>query len=138
MAGRPRKPTAIHELNGTIEQRPQRYATRKNEPRPEGVLGKPPECFDAAHVELWNEIQAEVPALVLTSADRTLVEIVCRLKFKLRTGKIHGGELSVLASCLTRMGLTPADRSRISIPKQEEDPNVDPLDALEGKLRRIK
>ena len=135
---RPRKPTAVLELTGAFEKDPQRKAARSGEPRPEGALGNPPECFDAVHIELWNEIQAEVPARVLTSADRTLVEIVCRLKLKLRTGKIHGGELSVLASCLTRMGLTPADRSRISIPKQEEDPNADPLDALEGKLRRIK
>ena len=43
-------------------------------------------------------------------------------------------ELTLLTNCLTRMGMTPADRSRVQVePEKEDNPFDDVLAALTGK-----
>jgi phage terminase small subunit len=43
-------------------------------------------------------------------------------------------ELTLLTNCLTRMGMTPADRSRVQVePEKENNPFDDVLEALTGK-----
>lgn len=120
---RPRKPTAVLELQGAFKKDPQRGRARANEPRPTGMIGAAPAGFDPELIAIWDELSRDIPPGVLTNADRLMLEITCRLTQKLRNGRIHGGELSVLAGCCTRLGMTPADRSKIAVPKQEKAEN---------------
>jgi hypothetical protein len=124
--GRPRKPTAELERIGAFEKHPERKADRANEPKPEGPIGTPPAEFliefpnsgylkSTRLLALWNELIELAPPGVLTSADRWHVEIVCRLMEKQRYGHLKGTELSQLSMLLGKMGLNPADRSKVSI-----------------------
>lgn len=124
---RPRKPTAVLELNGAFKHDPARAEARKNEPRPTDPLGMPPTGFDEVEVSCWNELSTE--ATWLTSADRWVAEIAACLMAKKRECGIGGrngmsvGELAQLNQCLREMGLTPVARSKVSVPKQKEAEN---------------
>lgn len=120
--GRPRTPTAVLELTGAFKKDPQRRAARTNEPAPEGDLGPPPKHFNADLAAVWKELAATCPAGVLTSADRWLVELACSLMLNFRRSKglVTGKELSQLVTCLSRMGMTPADRSRVGVKQKDK------------------
>ena len=134
---RPRTPTAIQELKGAFRKDPQRR--RPDEPEHNGPLGPPPSGFrdDAELLAIWDELESMVPARVLAKADRWLVELACRTMRDVRHGQALASERNLLLSCLSRMGLTPADRSKIAVPKETEA--LDELAALaaEGKAARV-
>jgi phage terminase small subunit len=111
----PRKPTNLLLLSGSIAHDKKRYASRTKEPKPNGELGKPPKSLCPELKEAWKEVVKSVPEGVLTSADRIIVELASRLTLKMREGTISTGETAQLISCLSRLGLTPADRSRVSV-----------------------
>lgn len=125
---RNRKTTAQHEASGSFDHDPKRRAARANEPVPSGPLGDPPEYFNEVQRAIWHELVLQVPEGVLTIADRMLVEIYCTLVARHRGGAKDGedrpappetlkaAEYNLIISILSRMGLTPADRSRINAP----------------------
>jgi hypothetical protein len=121
MAGRPRKPTAAHELSGSFEKHPERKAERANEPKPEGPLGAPPPCFEEGTstgsrlIAIWHELVAQVPPGVLTSADRFHVELAVRLTHRIRTSNAKAGDYSRLDILLGKMGMNPADRAKVNV-----------------------
>lgn len=127
--GRSRKPTEMHALSGAFKKNPARARARGNEPRPTSPLGSPPEQLSAEEKAVWLELADIAPAKVLTGADRWLVEVCCRIMARLREDGIGGrdgvsvGELSQLMAGLRTMGLTPADRSKISVPQDAEEAN---------------
>ncbi len=168
--GRIRKPSAELEAKGAFAKDPKRGRARRNEPKPDGPIGRPPTYFDAYHCAIWREIIDECPRGVLTKADRKLLELSVRLTAKMRLvpGRrplwlrflgdallnlglgerevermkdafhaalgVSSQELSLLATTLTRMGMTPADRSRVQVePEKEDNPFDDIVAALSGK-----
>jgi hypothetical protein len=120
---RPRKPTAVLELNGAFKHDPARGEARKHEPKPEGPLGAPPASLEDGEIECWGELSAS--AGWLTNADRWVVELAVCLMAKKREcgiGGRHGisvGELAQLNQCLREMGLTPVARSKVAAPKKD-------------------
>jgi hypothetical protein len=112
--GRPRKPTAVLELTGAFRKNPQR---RRTEPPATGPLGDPPEHFTAEQASVWHELAAVCPPGVLTRSDRLIVEIAVVLMLRVRQQgpRMRRGELNVLISVLSRMGMSPADRLRVGI-----------------------
>lgn len=144
---RPRKPTPLLELTGAFQKDPQR--ARPHEPKPAGPLGDPPECFNdepgleakelldrAALRAAWHELTGMVAAGVLTISDRWLVELACRTMQQVRKGAALAAERNLLLSCLSRMGLTPADRSRIAVPQEKQE--LDELAQLAAECRAVK
>lgn len=131
---RPRKPTAVLKLTGAFKKDPQRK--RLHEPKPTGSLGDPPADFDDYLKALWRDLVRMVPAGVLTNADRWLVELACRTMRDVKKGTALASERNLLLSCLSRMGLTPADRSKIAVPKEKEElDELAQLAAEAGALR---
>ena len=121
-----------------MEHDPSRYESRRNAPQPQGELGDPPNYFDDVHRDMWREIAAMPPPGVLTSADRILVEITARLLRRFRTPfkqqnaetpPLTAVEIGHLRACLGSMGLTPADRGRVTGSDAPQKPQ-DPLDEL--------
>lgn len=123
---RPRTPTAIQELKGAFKKDPQRR--RSNEPEYNGPLGAPPDSFDEELAGIWHELESMAAANVLAQSDRWLVELACRTMRDVRKGSALASERNLLLSCLSRMGLTPADRSKIAVPHKKEE--LDELAAL--------
>ena len=125
-----RKPTALLKGTGSFDHNRGRYAARLTEPTPAGPLGPPPKHFDKAHGALWREIASAAAPRVLTSSDAWLVELACSLMHQQRAGTASAAGLSLLTTLLGKMGMTPADRSKVQAgpPKPEAD---DPWSAFE-------
>lgn len=111
---RPRKPTHLHVINGTSESHPERMRERKDEPVDERALGNPPAKWKAAQKNAWKEIAALAPWL--RKADRIAVEVAAELLCVLRENgpmRMPTPLLARFETMLGRLGLTPADRSKV-------------------------
>jgi hypothetical protein len=87
-------------------------------------------------------LQSLVPANVLTAADRWLVELCCQIMADLRkNGRasrmniagVPGCDSAQLLQGLSKMGLSPSDRSKVSVLSDEKPVNsFAELDIEEG------
>ena len=113
-----KKSLSLLKLSGGLKNHPGRYKDRTDlTPCPDGI-GEPPSHISIARKNIWAELIAQLPAGHLASADRFLLEIVTGLMAKQRNRRtlITKGELSLLLNALSKLGLTPVDRSRVIIP----------------------
>ena len=134
--GRSRKTSAAHEMSGSFDKHPERKAERALEPKPKAPLGGPPACFTMAGgasdytgsrlIAIWDEIVAEAPPGVLTNADRKHVELACRLLLRIRKDQAKSGDYSRLDVLLGKMGMNPADRSKVNVTPGGVSPNDSP------------
>jgi hypothetical protein len=150
--GRTRKTTQQHELSGSFDAHPERKAARALEPKPQGALGTAPKCFTVEGgcsaytserlIAIWNEIVSEVPPGVLTISDRKHVELACRLLYRIRKDQAKSGDYSRLDVLLGKMGMNPADRSKVNIvPGQQptDDSNgSNPFDDLAAETPAVR
>ena len=120
---RPRVPRAKALATGRVQHDPKRFANRK-EPESTGPLGPPPAWMtNKDQRESWETFRSDVPWL--NKSHRCLTGIACVARADL----ISGGEfnvrmLTLLRQCLGSMGATPADASKVTLPKDEvEDPS---------------
>ena len=116
MSGRPRTPTKVLELRGSFQKHPERRKAREREPKVSAGLGTAPDVLDEAERSRWEEVRKWAPWLAVT--DRVIVEQTCRLWTLERKGKATAAQSRLLQSNLTRLGMTPADRSRVRMPEK--------------------
>lgn len=145
MAGRPRKPTAVKRLQGTLQP----CRTNKNEPQPQTSLKciQAPDFLSEKAKSLWDFALAQAPEAMLTSLDfsvfanwaDTMAKIIeCEEIIKQqglfivdeKTGiakphpmaKFQDNLKYTLKAYLTELGFTPASRSKVNIqPKDKEE-----------------
>ncbi|MFD2206627.1 hypothetical protein [Kiloniella antarctica] len=118
---RPRTPLDKARATGQDQKNKGRYSARSE---PEGLkpLGEPSEFMNEAEAGVWEGFKKEFPWL--KESDRCLLEIAC----KLRGTMISGGGLNIsalaqLRMCISSMGGSPSDITKITIPNGEkEDP----------------
>ena len=128
----PRVATKILELRGSLKKRPQRAAKRANEPVPTGKLS-PPEWLDAATQAAWDEFLGYCHPGLLTAADAPYFLYVTRLWMRVRDNKSLDHKLGLrFEAAIAKLGMSPADRSRVSVPKQPGPP--DPEDEFARKV----
>lgn len=119
--GRPRKPDAVQEATGAFIKDPQR--ARKS-PKV-SALGPPPKRLTDIQREAWLELADEIPWL--GRSDRKVVEVAAKLTARLMTDPDMGvNAIAQLRMCLTSLGATPADRSKVAA---SDDDETDPADA---------
>jgi hypothetical protein len=112
---RPRTPTAVLKLRGSIKRHPGRYREQnRQEPQGLGPLGEPPTCLDKAQGARWHELAAMYPWL--TFADRGIVEQTVRLWMVERSGQAKASQSKLLQQCWRLLGGTPSDRSKVAVP----------------------
>ena len=125
-----RKPTAVLAKRGAFKKDPKRAIARKHEPAPNGPIGQPPVGLTAKQLACWNELIANAPEGVLTRADRGVVELTARLQAQMRgKAKLSTSISQQLRSCFASLGMTPADRSRVTAPSAA--PPKSPWDAID-------
>lgn len=108
---RPRTPLAVAKVTGAAIVQPGRIAARR-EPKAY-PLGKPPRRLSPVEAEAWAELADEMPWL--SRSDRTIVEVAAKLKARLMTDPDMGvNALAQLRMCISSMGGTPADRSKVA------------------------
>lgn len=129
-----RKPTAVLKRNGAFKRNPKRAAERKHEPAPNGPIGPPPASLTPKQLECWGEIIANAPEGVLAKSDRVVVELAARLLAQVRgKAKASAAIVSLLGQNLQRLGMTPADRSRVAAPGAQ--PPKSPWDLIDNPTR---
>ena len=112
--GRIPVPTEILDTGrGAFLKHPERR--RPNEPQETRPLGNAPRCLAAEQKKLWVEIAHNLPPGVGKVSDRHAFEMLVRLMAKERADSINNNERGQLIKLLGSFGMTPADRSKISI-----------------------
>jgi hypothetical protein len=117
----PRTPLAKAKATGRTQVNPARFKSRKESPK-QRPLGKPSAGLSERQVEAWEAFKQELPWLM--ESDRTIVETASRLRADMWDSKdINIRCMTLLRQCLSLLGATPADRTRIyAPPEQDEDP----------------
>jgi len=112
MGGRPVLPTPLKVIKGTARK----CRLNPNEPKPNKDVGAPPKHLTAPQKKVWKELVDQIPHGVLGDSDRVIVEITSVLlaDFRLCKGHIPASQLGHLRGCLTSLGMTPSDRSKVS------------------------
>ena len=147
-AGRPRKPTHLKKLSGTLQP----CRTNPNEPTPAVYLPTPPDWLSERAREYWGEIGAVLLAMRLTTiADGPALQLLTEALAEWAEARqiVHQQgltytttskmgeviphprpEVSMAADAwrralrmLSEFGLTPASRSKVSALGEEEGPD---------------
>ena len=111
--GRIPVPTEILDTRGAFLKHPERR--RPNEPQETRPLGNAPRCLTSEQKKLWGEIAHNLPPGVGKVSDRHAFEMLVRLMAKERSDLINNNERGQLIKLLGSFGMTPADRSKVSI-----------------------
>ena len=130
---RPRTPTSILEGRGAFVNHPERRDQRANEPVPSAELGNAPKHFGKEEKRIWKElVQIALPG-VLCNSDRWIAETLCILMARQRAYTITNTERGQLITILSRLGMMPADRSRVAARPQKaaETETQNPWDLLQ-------
>jgi hypothetical protein len=117
--GGERKSTATLVLSGAISHNPEKYASRLLEPggglRP---IGDPPRGLTKAELLCWHEILATCHAGTVFEEDRFVVEefakVLAAMKNR-KSKKIDAATYARFFKLVAMFGLSPADRSRVSV-----------------------
>jgi hypothetical protein len=118
--GRTRTPTVVLERAGSFRRHPER---RRVDPPSGGTLGLPPAAMTDDEKACWAELAAIAPVGVLSKGDRFIVEVIVKLMVEHRTEGLSGAKLTALTSGLAKLGLSPADRSRVSAVEATNETN---------------
>lgn len=110
------QPSKVLEMRGAHKKHPERKRTR--EPVPRAGIGPAPGHLTDEQRAIWDEVVGITPAGVLGDSDRVSLEALAKLIDDMRKdfSKFTGSKMSQMISLLARFGLTPADRTRISVP----------------------
>ena len=114
---RQRKPTVLHEIQGTTNAT--RHRDRQHEPKAGGKLGAPPHDWPASGRNLWYELRAQIPEGVATSSDAAAFEILVRLYGHVRASPeaLTPAMAAQIRCALGMFGLSPASRATLSVPR---------------------
>ena len=114
----PRTPAVKAAVTGAASKNPARHAGRREpQTRP---LGKPSSFLDEFGVRAWEGFKLELPWLM--ESDRAVLEVCAAVRGLLMAGEDVGvTKLSMYQSMLSKLGATPADRTRVMTPDGEDD-----------------
>lgn len=129
---RPRTPSNVLAMRGAFDKNPKRGKERENEPEATGDIGDPPADWDEGVKACWREIVGLIAPGVLGKSDRLAVEMAANLLHQLRQSKwlVPAAVLTRYETLIGKFGMTPSDRSKVSVPKK---PDVNPFSALVKK-----
>lgn len=118
-----RTPTNVLEIRGAFDKNPNR---RREDAKTTGEIGDPPTYLSEMERLAWAEIVQNAPISVLTSADRQIVELASRLMAESRVDftEFTAAKLARLEAMLGKLGMTPADRSRVSAGNKDKPRNA--------------
>lgn len=122
---RHKQPVQLAEIKGQVRKNPQRYQEHATNDSPVGDV--PEHLIDAQQV-VWHELVSMALPGVLTESDRIMLEIATVLLTIFRghdafTEKLTAAELNQLIGILGRLGMSPADRQKITLKGSEDKGN---------------
>lgn len=126
---KPRTPSAVLEARGAFDKDP---ARRREDFEAAAFDPAPPDYFSDAQRAVWHEIVAALPPSALQATDRMAVELAARQVAYFRATPdpdVTAAQLAQIRTALAVLGMTPADRSRVSAKKP---PKVNAFAAILG------
>jgi len=122
-----RKPLALKQIQGTDKDHKSRQ--NQNEPTPTRGIGPSHSSLNEYEQEIWDEVVGISYRGVLGEADRIALEMMCRLiaEMRLNFEEMTAAKITQLSQLLGRFGMTPSDRTKIVIPKEQ---NINPFDGM--------
>jgi hypothetical protein len=115
---RPRLPQAKAEVSGAALKNPGTFKDRKV-PKGTRAIGGPYVRMTPEQQEAWHEIVSEMPWL--NSSHRRLVRIASIISARLDDPGIGINQLQTLSAVLSKLGATPIDETKVSMPDDEEE-----------------
>jgi len=114
----PRLPAAKADVTGAADKNPQRHRERTE---PQGrPLGDPASFLTEYGKQAWEGFKRELPWLM--ESDRAVLEVCSQVRGLILSGEDVGvTKLSMYQSMLSKLGATPADRTRVSVPEGDGD-----------------
>ena len=119
---RTRTPKAIARITGQADKHPERFNERVDPPV--GAIGPAPKTLGPIERAAWNSFATEMPWLC--ASDKWIVGLASQLSARTHEADCPIGIYAQLRLCLSSMGGTPADRSRVQW--LIHDPDEDPVD----------
>tara|TARA_R100000935_G_scaffold50293_1_gene76111 strand:+ start:193 stop:570 length:378 start_codon:yes stop_codon:yes gene_type:complete len=119
----PRTPKAVARITGADRLHPGRHAGR-TEPAT-AALGDMPDHMSKAEREAWAALYYDMPWL--TRSDRGILKLAARLSVMAEQPDCSMGIYTQLRLCLSSMGGTPTDRSKVAA--SSDGAGDDPADA---------
>lgn len=122
---RPRKPSALLERTGAHERNHSRRRRVWTVPGASG--GGAPQALSCDFEQVWDELVDAVPPVVLGNSDRAWIEITSRLLCEYRRDPecMTGAKLRQLHVFLSKLGMNPSDRSKLSVISEPEPESVE-------------
>ena len=117
---RTRTPKAITRITGQADKHPERFTERVDPPV--GAIGPAPKTLGPIERASWNSFAAEMPWLC--ASDMWIVGLASQLSARTHEVDFPIGIYAQLQLCLSSMGGTPSDRSRVQW--DEGGPDDDP------------
>lgn len=128
--GNPRKPTHILRLAGRLAHDPGRYSDRVNEPTQNEPLGDPDDYMSPDQVRVWHDIKSRLVEGVALESDRTAFAGLVQLETIRRVMPLEPPLFSLWVRLHGLFGMTPADRSRVSVSPQAPGNAFDDLEKI--------
>lgn len=109
-----RKPTNVLQLNGAFAHDPRR---KRRDPQTHGPIGSAPKQSAITFAQAWKYIAKCAPVGVLADRDRIYLEVAASLfvQFRASPADFHPAKLARLEMMLAKLGMSPADASRVSV-----------------------
>lgn len=128
------QPREVAKLKGSVKKNPQRY--KGEVPKNQHVLGDPPAKMPKAAKAAWFELQANCLPGVITGAERFIFEIASNLLAEYRSDPLAfpATKYTHLVGVLGRLGLSPADRQKLQLPKNSKDD--DPFEQFMQSMKK--
>jgi len=111
-------------MRGAFDKNPKRGRERAGEPDAVAGIGDPPDHLDDGAKVCWRELLTITTPGLLVASDRWALEIASELMAAKRNtpgGLLHPALMIRLTSLLAAFGMTAADRSKVSVPKQPKE-----------------
>jgi hypothetical protein len=122
------------ELSGSAKKNKARMEAqgRGTEPQPDPEFGNVPRSLTPTQKKYWAELTDLVAPGVLTKADRWLVRLTVLMAEKVFDGTATSSQTATFERCLARLGMSPADRSKIKVSTPDAEPEADPFAEFAG------
>lgn len=112
-----RLPVAKADVTGAAVKNPGRHKDRK-QPKGTRPIGEPYATMTDVERGQWYEFVRDLPWL--NSSHRVILRVACRLAADLDGDEFGVSKAQALSSILSKLGATPADESKVSMPDDEE------------------
>ena len=113
-----RLPVDVAKVTGATARSPGRH---KDRAKPKGTrsIGEPYVRMTDNEKAQWAEFVRDLPWL--NSSHRVLLRMACKLAVDMDGDEFGVSKAQALSSILSKLGATPVDESKVSVPDEDED-----------------